>query len=267
MTADPTAQPDPTPAPVAVPDRQAFRLQARAHLLARLADEFPGIPFEERVALAESSANELLWAAQDYSERHAPREDAPRPEPVMAPLPSEAVREGLVRDVLKALRTAWQDDYSTRSVAEGVADAILAAGYTLPAADQPDEGTVRRAVLVAIEDDGNDPERPTHPERIAGWRACAQAVREALDSVEDEGTVRGLRAALDFKGGIISDLAATVERLEAEGTVREEIAREIQEADRKRLDRIIDRAPVDDVRHLVDIVLTQAAHIARGGTR
>ncbi|WP_309633243.1 hypothetical protein [Aeromicrobium sp. SORGH_AS_0981] len=119
----------------------------------------------------------------------------PRPEPVTAPLPSEAVDErGALSDALDAeIRRTHPTLVYSAGLAHWLADVVLTLGYTLPAADQRarDEGTVRRAVLAAIEDPGRDDENPASRERIAGWRACAQDVRDALDSVEDdEGTVR-----------------------------------------------------------------------------
>jgi hypothetical protein len=270
MTTDPTAQPTPTPAPVAVPDRQAFRLRVRAHLLDRLADEFPGIPFEERVALAESSANELLWAAQDYSERHAPREDALRPEsvtasdhhvfgaenfnellddvladpeareafekaqgdPVTALLPSEAT----LMDALGRLddMPGWWGGTEFRRAARQLA-AGLAAGYTLPAADQRarNEGPAR----LRIEN---------------GW-----LVRE-VDEHTCNGGVAASSGAHEPNCGLIPELDLSTlpgwPGSRDEGTVREEIARQIE---------------ATDIRKMLDVVEAweQAARIARGGTR
>lgn len=137
-----------------------------------------------------------------YGEPNDTTQHAPRTEPVTAPLPSEAPgsRAHMVRiiaDRLDAIHVPESADRdSVEMDAEEIARDLLAAGYTLPAADQRarDEGTVRRAVLDAIEDEGPDTENPASRERIRGWRECAQDVRDALDSVQDEGTVRAFDA-------------------------------------------------------------------------
>jgi hypothetical protein len=43
---------------------------------------------------------------------------------------------------------------------------------------------LKEGISEAIEDDGVDPERPVHPERVAGWRACADEVRALLNGAD-----------------------------------------------------------------------------------
>jgi hypothetical protein len=156
-----------------------------------------------------------------------------------APLPSEAVRDRLDEVIRKAQVTAYPDGkgghlFRPSRPAE-VADAVLAAGFTLPAADQPLPSEAVEAL--------SDQVRLAVPAMMPG---LAERIAEAL-------TAAGCT------------LPAVAQRARDEGTAREEIAREI-EAERVKVTAASgsnDRAwQLGHNKGLAD-----AAHIARGGSR
>jgi hypothetical protein len=183
----------PTPAPVAVPEggwRDGDWLVLDDRGVWHGSDD--GLLHDERGRVVDA---DYVFRRGHVVYVHAPREaygepndttqHAPRTEPVTAPLPSEAPgsRAHMVRiiaDRLDAIHVPESADRdSVEMDAEEIARDLLAAGYTLPAADQRarDEGTVRafdaERLIESIREDGDEGDR--------AWLAGRE--READDSV------------------------------------------------------------------------------------
>lgn len=165
----------PTPAPVAVPEggwRDGDLIQIRFsngdYEVVERRDGFFGDYADGEISrwMERAMVVSVIAPREAYGEPNDTTQHAPRPEPVTAPLPSEAV-EALAWVFMRdrwftgldeerdeahcdhmisnygATWSPWQDALRD-------ARAVLAAGYTLPAADQRarDEGTVRESYTV-----------------------------------------------------------------------------------------------------------------------
>lgn len=121
------------------------------------------------------------------------------------PTPPAEDREALVDHMVVALRTAWQDDYSAQTVAEGVADAALAwfaASQPAPVDAETTEVAAERARAVSL---GYD-ER--HDDKHGAYSLAEFAQGYLLRGVQ-----QGNRSDFIKAAGLLLNAAASFRRL------------------------------------------------------
>jgi hypothetical protein len=183
----------PTPAPAAVPE-------GLAHLLENL-DCIPGslVKVGDDYEFWLHSPDQIAgWLRSYWPDVHAPREDAPRPEPVTAPLPSEAVEARQhIDDML---------DFVDRQ-AHALVDRHLA-----PIVNEFSPHGSERAKFIAVHNAIN-----VGPSLKSATQVIRQSLRALLPAdgqrARDEGTVRETRQAVARLTRDVADLRAALSAL------------------------------------------------------